>query len=252
MPITPEERARIARENGAKSKGPVTPEGKDRSRLNSFKTGEHAQTLAHLVPTDEVVSTLEDRREYALLLNSLILQYRPVNELALSVVTDIAANTWYIRRYRHLITAQWNAAALAEAGKPAPAVPALHDLAIVNGAARELHTGAKLVLAFHNQIARLETAIARLERRLKFIHDNFAAQAAPEANPEDAWLEAPDRTQPESGPAVENTELTEPEPENCVFVEDPVVLESDAPDTIAAARRDHPGRPIVLMPAQAA
>ena len=85
MPITPEERARIARENGAKSKGPVTPEGKDRSRLNSFKTGEHAQTLAHLVPTDEVVSTLEDRREYAILLNSLILQYRPVNDLALGV-----------------------------------------------------------------------------------------------------------------------------------------------------------------------
>ena len=36
MPITPEERARIARENGAKSKGPVTQEGKDRSRLNAL------------------------------------------------------------------------------------------------------------------------------------------------------------------------------------------------------------------------
>ena len=246
MPITPEERARIARENGAKSRGPVTQEGKDRSRLNSFKTGEHAQALAHLVPTDEVVTTLEDRREYALLLNSLILQYRPVNDLALSVVTGIAANTWYIRRYRHLITAQWNAAALAEAGKPAPAVVELHELAIVTGTARELHTGAKLVLAFHNQIARLETAIARLERRLKFIHDHFAA---PGPEPE---AELAERTQPEIEPAVENTELSEPEPENCVFVEDPVVLETETPEAIATARRDHPGRPIVLIPARAA
>ncbi len=37
--ITPEEKAKIARENGAKSKGPATQEGTDRSRANGLKTG---------------------------------------------------------------------------------------------------------------------------------------------------------------------------------------------------------------------
>jgi hypothetical protein len=139
MPITPEERARIARENGAKSKGPVTQEGKDRSRLNSIKTGEHATTLADLLPPDEAVTAMEDRREFVALVQELMAQYQPVNQLALGVVIDIATAMWQIRRYRCLITAQWNLAAFNEAAKPTNLAPELHELSVITGAARALH-----------------------------------------------------------------------------------------------------------------
>ena len=253
MPLTPEQRARIARENGAKSRGPVTPEGKDRSRLNSLKDGIYATTLADLLPPDEAVTAMEDRREFVALVQELMAQYQPVNQLALGVVIDIATAMWQIRRYRCLITAQWNLAAFNEAAKPTNLAPELHELAVITGAARALHTGDKLVITYNREIARLQTAIRGLERRLKFIHTNFNAQADElPAQPEDAWLEPEERTQPETEPAVDNTVLSPETGENAVFVEDPVVLENASPDTIESARRDHPRRPIVILPPAAA
>ena len=239
MPLTPEERARIARENGAKSRGPVTQEGKDRSRLNSLKTGEHATTLADLLPPDEAVTAMEDRREFVVLVHELMAQYQPVNQLALSVVVDIATATWQIRRYRCLITAQWNLAALNEAAKPTNLQPELHELSVITGAGRALHTGDKLVIVYNREIANLQKSIAALERRLKFIHANFSAPAP-----------APERTQPESEPDVENTELITEEPETSDVDSDPVVLVDPALEAVDNARRAFPGRPIVILPAQ--
>jgi hypothetical protein len=253
MPITPEERARIARENGAKSKGPVTQEGKDRSRLNSLKDGKYAETLAALLPPDEAVIALEDRREFVVLVHELMSQYQPVNQLALGVVIEIATATWHIRRYRTLITAQWNLAAINEASKPTNLPAELQELSVMTGAARALHTGDKLALVYNREIARLQKSIAGLERRLKFLHTNFNAPVTEAAAlPEDAWLQAQpkpeDRTQPETEPVVENTELNDETAENAVFVEDPVVLENASQETVEAARRDHPRRPIVILP----
>src|SRR5689334_12600555 len=46
MPITEEERAEVRRRNGAKSRGPVTDAGKERSRQNAMKHGLSARVLA--------------------------------------------------------------------------------------------------------------------------------------------------------------------------------------------------------------
>src|SRR5690348_1780309 len=43
--LTPEQRADISRRNGAKSQGPKTTAGKNRSKLNALKHGLTAQTL---------------------------------------------------------------------------------------------------------------------------------------------------------------------------------------------------------------
>jgi hypothetical protein len=249
MPITPEERARIARENGAKSKGPVTQEGKDRSRLNSLKDGKYAETLASLLPPDEAVTALEDRREFVVLVHELMSQYQPVNQLALGVVIDIATATWQIRRYRCLITAQWNLAAINEASKPTNLPAELQELSVVTGAARALHTGDKLALVYNREIANLQKSIAGLERRLKFIHANFNAPVTEAADrPEDAWLQAEpeERTQPESEPPVENTDVTPQQPQKPA--KEPLVIYENDPRVIQAYRTLCPDREIVVMP----
>ena len=68
---SPEERARIARENGAKSRGPVTPEGKAASSRNAIKTGEHANSKSVYTPHPSVL-TNEDRQGFFRLVDDLI------------------------------------------------------------------------------------------------------------------------------------------------------------------------------------
>ena len=219
-----------------------------------MKTGEHATTLADLLPPDEAVTAMEDRREYVIHAQELISQYQPVNQLALGVVLDIATATWQIRRYRCLITAQWNLAALNEAAKPTSHAPELHELNVIAGAGRAMHTGDKLAIVYNREIASLQRSIAGLERRLKFIHANFSAPAPEqEGHPEDAWLqpepapaEPENRTQPESEPAVENTEVTPQKPQKPA--KEPLVIYENDPKVIEAYRVLCPDREIVVMP----
>ena len=48
--ITADRKAEIARENGAKSKGPTTEEGKEKCARNAITHGERAQALKLIVP----------------------------------------------------------------------------------------------------------------------------------------------------------------------------------------------------------
>ena len=48
--MSKEERAKVARENGSKSHGPTSEEGKSKSARNGIKTREFAQKLAAFVP----------------------------------------------------------------------------------------------------------------------------------------------------------------------------------------------------------
>jgi hypothetical protein len=212
---------------------PVAAEERARTQEGKF-----AKTLASLLPPDEAVTALEDRREFVALVHELMSQYQPVNQLALGVVIDIATATWQIRRYRCLITAQWNLAALNEASKPTTLPAELQELSVMTGAARALHTGDKLALVYNREIANLQKSIAGLERRLKFIHANFNAPVTEAAElPEDE-----ERTQPDSTQPVENEQ---PEPR------EPITIYNDDPDVLAAYRLVFPDREIIVMPPEA-
>ena len=69
--MSKEERARIARQNGAKSCGPKTEEGKSKSARNGIKTGEFATKLAKFVPPDSAVLCNEERQAYFNLVDQL-------------------------------------------------------------------------------------------------------------------------------------------------------------------------------------
>ncbi len=79
-------RAEIARRNGAKSKGPVTPEGKYRSSMNAIATGEHVELHKEDLPSFYFLLSTDDRAAYLRSYQSQLRQFKPNSEFELSLV----------------------------------------------------------------------------------------------------------------------------------------------------------------------
>jgi hypothetical protein len=78
-----------ARANGAKSKGPKTPEGKARSSQNAIRHGLCAKSI--------VLST-EDRDEYEKLYTAYLLRFQPADQVETGLVETMINATWRERR----------------------------------------------------------------------------------------------------------------------------------------------------------
>ena len=81
----PESRAEIARRNGAKSKGPITREGKANSAKNSLKHGLLART---------VVLPNESKDRFVRLLRSLQKEFLPATAVERHLVETMAVSRW--------------------------------------------------------------------------------------------------------------------------------------------------------------
>src|SRR6187431_3124196 len=239
--MTREERAKISRENGAKSKGPKTEEGKEKSARNALKDGARAEKFAHFVPPHEVVVCNEDRKAYTQSVDELVAIYKPLNQAAFACVGDMAAARWQIRRLSQCITIHWNIALIAAGNKPAGGnlAPELFEVKAIADASAELLSGNSVLTKLNREIARLQTVIARLERRIKFIHANF-----PDFAP------ANKQTRQNEEANAENEELSEAEPEKDDDELAPIFTSENKPEVIAAYQREFPGRRIVIVPAE--
>jgi len=82
-------RSDAARANGAKSKGPATPEGKARSSQNALKHGLTAQF--DVLPG-------ESQDDFDALLDSHLSHYQPVGFLERELVRTLAITRWRLRR----------------------------------------------------------------------------------------------------------------------------------------------------------
>src|SRR5712675_1922652 len=80
-----EKQIQAARQNGAKSKGPKTPEGKQRSSQNATLHGMLAET---------VVLKNEDKAEFQLLLDAYMDQYQPIGPTETHLVEQIVSCEW--------------------------------------------------------------------------------------------------------------------------------------------------------------
>ena len=220
-----EERAQIARENGAKSKGPITEEGKAKVSANAVKTGDHIDKLAQFLPPHQAVLCNEDRPQYYQLLRQLIEIYQPVNQLAAAVVRDIAIAQWQIERLHSCVTVQWNLALIDNAAKPSTLAPELFEIQAMGRATETLIGGKGTVSKLNREIAQLQRAIASLERRLKFIHTTF-----PNATKE--------QTQRQNPQPTETTPLTGP----------PIYITENSPEVIRAYKLQFPNREIIILP----
>src|SRR6516165_7805040 len=84
MTLTPEQRAEISRQNGKKSKGPVTEQGKSRSRQNALRHGLRAEVLP--LPN-------EDPQKVAAREQAWNDYYRPQSPAAQRLVTECVRAT---------------------------------------------------------------------------------------------------------------------------------------------------------------
>ncbi len=84
-----EKHSQAARANGARSRGPVTPEGKAISARNATRHGMLAQF---------VVLPNEDETVFRQLFDMLIERFSPVDDIELSAIEEMAAAHWRSRR----------------------------------------------------------------------------------------------------------------------------------------------------------
>ena len=87
--ISKDRKAEIARENGAKSQGPTSDEGKEKCARNAITHGERAQALKLIVPPHSACLANEDRQAFYKLYDNLIAKYRPADETEQMVVKEI-------------------------------------------------------------------------------------------------------------------------------------------------------------------
>ena len=214
------DRAKIARENGAKSQGPITEEGKATSSQNANKAEEHAQKIALFLPPHHAVLCNEDRDAYNHLLKELIEIYQPLNQLAVGIVREIATARWQVERLNYCLTSQWNLAVVDSANTPSTVAPELTEIETMARSVHALYTSGAVAHRINRQIDQLELRIARFERRLKFVHANFPTVA-------------------NQTPAAEETQINEPT----------VYITENNPGVIKAYKRQFPHSKIVVMPA---
>ena len=89
-------KTQTARANGAKSRGPVTPEGRARSSRNSVRHGLAAQPAAP--PPSSIVLPTESREDFQLLLDSYLAEFAPAPGVETELVEAMAATRWRLRR----------------------------------------------------------------------------------------------------------------------------------------------------------
>ena len=104
-------RINASRANGARSRGPVTPEGKARSAANAVRHGLLAQT---------VVLAVESKDLFEASLAGYITRFQPADDVELSLVEEMAVADWRRRRCWGIETCLFDQAANDSAAKDAP------------------------------------------------------------------------------------------------------------------------------------
>jgi hypothetical protein len=87
--VSSERKIISARANGARSRGPVTPEGKKRSSQNAITHGLFAEAL---------ILHNESEEGFQALLDKHLVKYGPLDGVELDLIEDVVAARWRMRR----------------------------------------------------------------------------------------------------------------------------------------------------------
>src|SRR3981081_4466397 len=92
-------RIQASRANGAKSRGPVTPEGRTRSSLNAIRNGLNARCL--------VLGNKSDSN-FEALLATYVDYWKPANDIERDLVDEMVAAKWRQHRIWKIETAAYD------------------------------------------------------------------------------------------------------------------------------------------------
>ena len=170
-----------ARANGAKSRGPTTPEGKEKSSRNSLKHGLTAGT-------GNILLDCEDPDEFEQTFNKLLGIHEPATPAENDIVEEMVAARWRIRRMWTIETNLLNVEVLTQQSKtdsPEPGVP----LAM---AFRSLADDSRSLALASRYEARLQRLYDRAYKTLRELQQ--ARKSEPPAQPhtmEVRWVDPP-------------------------------------------------------------
>jgi len=202
--ISKERKAEIARENGAKSKGPTSDEGKEKCARNAITHGERAQALKLIVPPHSACLANEDRQAFYKMYDNLTAKYRPADDTEQQLVREIADFQWKSMRNKQMESAIFNRELMRQGTRTPGSIPELRDLEI-SLAAQEALTGNKTVAELRKDSQVCVRTITQLQRRLKELQKTWPAAAPVPPAPEvDDIGEIDEQTNPNS----ENTAQT--------------------------------------------
>jgi hypothetical protein len=102
-----QKRAETARQNGSKSKGPVTVEGKNRSSMNAITIGKYVDVHDEDLPAFATLLSVDDRKAYVRLHQANLRKFRPDSEQELGLVRHITAELFEYERCRKLEALQF-------------------------------------------------------------------------------------------------------------------------------------------------
>ena len=178
-----------SRNNGARSKGPATPEGKAASCHNAAKHGLRAQGFA-LLPD-------EDADAFAALLDRLVAEHDPQGAVEEALVEGLALALWRMRRVEAL-----EVEALTEARERRPST--------VYAGGYNPHSPALWAPERMNTILRYRAGLERgLHRTLKALAERRAARAAEENDTNEPESKA-SAAAPSDAPRAEQAARTNP------------------------------------------
>jgi hypothetical protein len=211
--ITKERKAQIARENGAKSQGPVTAEGKEKCARNAITHGERAHALKLIVPPHSACLANEDRQAFYKLYDSLTAKYRPADETEQALVREIVDFQWKSMRNKQIESAIFNRELMRQAIRTPGSIPELRDIEI-SIAAQEALTANRTVAELRKDTQLCLRAVTQLQRRLLHLQKNWAA-AAP-IPPAAERNEIDEQTDPNSENTAETYDINGPVTPNVV------------------------------------
>jgi hypothetical protein len=97
-------RAEISRQNGRKSRGPVTPAGKHRSSMNAISTGQHVELHKEDLPPFYHLLGTDDRADYIRSFQAPMRKFKPDSEMELGLVRRMTAEIFQFDRNTSMAT----------------------------------------------------------------------------------------------------------------------------------------------------